>query len=150
MKSHENHKLKLFTDPQSRTWRGQVPRGDLACPVAQPGDRCPDLPTPPPHLTQLQGPEGPHHIGPLRWPRQTGGWKDGLLAHGAGAQRPWNARGWPGWWMNTRTCRPNCQILRPPAFVSGLERGWGLSQHLTTWRLPPDHGAPRWSLGLLT
>ena len=58
--------------------------------------------------------------------------------------------GWPGWWMDTRTCRPNCQTLQPPAFVSGLERGWGLSQHLTTWRLLPAHGAPRWPLGLLT
>lgn len=40
MKSHENHKLKPFTDPQRKTWRGQVPRGDLA---GHGGDSCPGV-----------------------------------------------------------------------------------------------------------
>lgn len=40
MKSHENHKLKPFTDPQRRTWWGQVPGDDLA---GHGGDSCPGV-----------------------------------------------------------------------------------------------------------
>lgn len=34
----------------------------------QPGDRCPDSSTPPPHLPQLQGPEGPYYRPPYGGP----------------------------------------------------------------------------------